>query len=330
MIVQPALWAPLTAFAAALLAVWWLARGRLSSLALDHPNPRSLHEAPLPRTGGLGLHAGALLGIGLVAPNLPAALWIALGVLMLISFLDDLREIPAFLRLAVHLAACGLFVAAALPADHGIVVGAAAALAIAWMANLYNFMDGSDGLAGGMTAIGFAFYGAAAWLAGSIEFALVNFSVAAAGAAFLVFNFHPARIFMGDVGAVPLGFLAAALGMIGWLQRDWTWWYPVLVFAPFVVDASATLARRLIRREKVWQAHRGHYYQRLIRIGWGHRCTALAEYALMLGSGAVGLAALAAAPALQAGLLTAAAVAYLMLIVALEHAWRRRAVNGQS
>jgi UDP-N-acetylmuramyl pentapeptide phosphotransferase/UDP-N-acetylglucosamine-1-phosphate transferase len=321
-IVHPAAWAPLTAFAAALFAVWWLARGRLSTLVLDHPNPRSLHEAPIPRTGGLGLHAGAQLALGVIAPNLPAALWIAFIVLLLVSFWDDVRGIPALARLTAHLAACGLFVAAVLPAEHGILTAVAATLAIAWMANLYNFMDGSDGLAGGMALIGFSVYGVAAWLAGSAEFALVNFCIAAAAAAFLVFNFHPARIFLGDAGAVPLGFLAAALGLTGWLQRDWTWWFPVLVFAPFIVDASVTLARRLLRREKVWEAHRDHYYQRLVRLGWGHRRTALAEYALMLASGLLALAALALPAALQAVLLAGATAAYLMLMARIERAWR--------
>lgn len=322
-IVHSAAWAPLTAFAAALFAVWWLARGRLSNLVLDHPNPRSLHESPLPRTGGLGLHAGAQLALATLAPNLPAALWIAFIVLMLVSFWDDLREIPAAARLAVHLAVCGLFVAAVLPGEYGLLPVAVTAIAIAWMANLYNFMDGSDGLAGGMALIGFSIYGAAAWLAGSVEFALVNFSIAAAAGAFLVFNFHPARIFLGDAGAVPLGFLAAALGLIGWLQRDWAWWFPVLVFAPFIADASVTLVRRLLRGEKIWQAHREHYYQKLVRLGWGHRKTALAEYALMLASGLLALAALALPGGMQAVALAAAAGAYVIIMVSIDRVWRR-------
>jgi len=329
-IVQPAAWAPLTAFAAALLAVWWLATGRRAARLLDHPNPRSLHEAPIPRTGGLGLHAGALLAIGIIAPRLPAALWIAFAVLLFVSFLDDLRGIPALWRFVLHVAVSVLFSAAILAGEHGILMIAMAALAIAWMVNLYNFMDGCDGLAGGMAVIGFICYGTAAWLAGSTEFALVNLSIAAAAAAFLVFNFHPARIFLGDAGSVPLGFLAAALGLIGWLQRDWTWWFAPLVFSPFIVDASVTLARRLLRREKVWQAHRDHYYQRLVRLGWGHRKTALAEYALMLASGLTALAGLALPAALQAALLAAAAAAYLAMIALIERAWRRTAVNRQS
>jgi len=174
-----------------------------------------------------------------------------------------------------------------------------------------------------MAVIGFSIYGAAAWLAGSAEFALVNFSIAAAAAAFLLFNFHPARIFLGDAGAVPLGFLAAALGVIGWLQHDWTWWFPVLVFSPFIVDASVTLARRLVRREKVWRAHRDHYYQRLVRLGWGHGKTAIAEYALMLASGLLALAALALPAVLQAALLAVAAAAYVGIMVLIERAWHR-------
>ncbi len=322
-------WAPLTSFAAALFAVWWLARGRLAARLFDQPNPRSLHEVPVPRSGGIGLFAGALLAIGIVAPRLPIALWIAFAVFLLVSFLEDLRGIPAPWRLAVHLAVSALFSAAVLAGEHALTI-AVAALAIAWTANLYNFMDGSDGLAGGMAVFGFSFYGAAAWLAGSTEFALVNLSIAAAAGAFLVFNFHPARIFMGDAGSVPLGFLVAALGLIGWLQQDWAWWFPLLVFSPFLVDASVTLARRLVSREKVWQAHRDHYYQRLVRLGWGHRKTALAEYALMLACGATALLALAAVPVLQVALLAAVAVAYLALILALERAWRRAAGNRQS
>ena len=328
-ILQPASWAPLTAFAAAQLAVWWLAGSRLSGLLLDRPNSRSLHEVPVPRTGGLGLHAGALLGITIIAPRLPTVLWIALAALMLVSFFDDVRGIPAPLRLLLHLAVCAWFATTALAGGNDFLVTAAAALAIAWMANLYNFMDGSDGLAGGMALSGFFFYGVAAWLAGNTEFALVNFSIAAAAAAFLVFNFHPARVFLGDAGSVPLGFLAAALGLLGWLQRDWTWWFPLLVFSPFIVDASVTLARRLLRRDRVWQAHRDHYYQRLVRLGWGHRGTALAEYALMFSCGALALAAMAMPAVMQAAALATVALAYLALIVLIERSWRRRGANAE-
>lgn len=319
--------APLTAFTATLLLNAWLAHGRLAAFTLDHPNRRSLHRSPIPRTGGIGILAGVLLALGIVGPELPSSLWPALALLLAVSLLNDVREIAPHWRLAAHLAAGALF-ASGLPAHYGIAARAVAALGLAWMANLYNFMDGSDGLAGGMALIGFSFYGVAAAAAGDTAFALVSFSIAASAAAFLVFNFHPARIFMGDAGSVPLGFLAGALGILGWLREDWTWWFPLLVFSPFIADASVTLARRLCGGEKVWRAHRDHYYQRLVQLGWGHRKTALAEYALMLACGAAGLSALAAAAAVQLALLGAACAAYLALIAAIGRAWSRRPASA--
>ena len=318
-----AFWAPLTAFTAALIVIWWLLRTRLSFIALDYPGGRSLHETPVPRTGGIGIHAGIILAWAITAPNLPDAAWAAYAVMLAVSLIEDVGGLSAASRLGVHLLAAGLFAADVLLDTHGWIAVAAAALAIAWMANLYNFMDGSDGLAGGMALFGFAGYGVAAWLSGSTAFALLNFGVAASAAAFLAFNFHPARIFMGDVGSVPLGFLAAALGIVGWLERDWSWWFPLTVFSPFIVDASVTLVRRLLRRERVWEAHRDHYYQRLVLMGWGHRNTALAEYGLMLACGVIGLFAMTQSASAQIAVLSGLGIAYLALIGVLERAWRR-------
>ena len=90
---------------------------------------------------------------------------------------------------------------------------------------------------------------------------------------------------MGDAGSIPLGFLAAAMGLWGWQQDLWAVWFPLLVFSPFIVDASVTLAKRTLRGVKITEAHREHYYQRLIQMGWGHRNVALVWYALMLGAG---------------------------------------------
>src|SRR4030095_6825063 len=137
------------------------------------------------------------------------------------------------------------------------------------------------GLAGGMAVIGFGTYGLAAWLAGSSEFALLAWSIAAASAAFLLFNFPPARVFMGDAGSIPLGFLCGALGAYGIANEAWPAWFPLLVFSPFSVDASVAIARRVLRGERFWIAHRSHYYQRLVLSGWGRRRLAGWSYALM-------------------------------------------------
>ncbi|HSD61413.1 MAG TPA: glycosyl transferase, partial [Burkholderiales bacterium] len=210
----------------------------------------------------------------------------------------------------------------------GIPALALVILATVWMTNLYNFMDGSDGLAGGMALIGFAAFGAGAWLAGDSGFAVLNFSVAASALAFLLFNFHPARIFMGDAGSIPLGFLAAVLGVQGWQRGLWPAWFPALVFSPFIVDASVTLLRRLARRERVWRAHREHYYQRLVQMGWGHRGTALAEYAVMLAAAAGALWGARQAPGWQAALTAVWIVAYLLIAAGIDRGWKRFAAQG--
>ena len=297
-----------------------LVRGLLVATPMDLPNERSLHARPVPRAGGLGILVGSLVALP-VAAGARLALLLALA-LAALSLLDAWRHLPAAVRLAGHLAAAAVFCATV--ADLGPVPLAMLVLAVSWMTNLYNFMDGSDGLAGGMAAIGFGTYALAAGLAGDSALMVAAGCVAAAAMVFLRFNFHPARIFMGDVGSIPLGFLAAALGVLGVQRGVWPWWVPPLVFAPFVVDASVTLARRLVRGERVWEAHRSHYYQRAILLGCGHVRTAWAEYALMAVCGAVALLA----PALPVGARAAAVAMPLALIGAamlgVDAAWSRR------
>lgn len=273
--------APLVSFLVAFGMLHGLLRSAVAGAVLDYPNQRSLHTLATPRTGGLALMAGILAGWFAAQAS-----WSWVVVLMFflsaVSFLDDLRGLSIVWRFFAHFVAAVVLVKLYIFSDVGFVGAAIVALATVWVTNLYNFMDGSDGLAGGMTLFGFFFYGVAAWLQGDVAFAGLNWSVAAASLAFLLFNFHPARIFMGDVGSIPLGFLAAAFGLLGWRADYWPWWFPVLVFSPFVLDASVTLVKRLLRGEKVWQAHREHYYQRLVQMGWGHRRTALVGYVLMV------------------------------------------------
>jgi UDP-N-acetylmuramyl pentapeptide phosphotransferase/UDP-N-acetylglucosamine-1-phosphate transferase len=197
------------------------------------------------------------------------------------------------------------------------------ALALGWMTNLYNFMDGADGLAGGMALIGFGVYALAAVLGGDPTFAQLNLCIAAAAAGFLLFNFPPARVFMGDAGSIPLGFLAGAFGLQGWSQGLWPLWFPLVVFGPFVADASVTLVRRALRGERVWQAHRSHYYQRLILLGWSHRRTALAEYALMVGGGLTALLVARQAAGVQMLALIGLACVYLLGAWMVDTRWRR-------
>lgn len=284
------LYSPLTAALVAFFLTRFLLSNKTASKVQDVPNERSLHSTPVPRIGGAGLMAGLLCGWVLMFKAL--VWWVVLPLLILfaVSLLDDMRSLPVKQRLLAHLIAAAILVGGAgIFAQQGVVIAVVVLLFTVWMTNLYNFMDGSDGLAGGMALFGFGMYGIAAWLAHNTPLSLLNFCIAAAAASFLYYNFHPAKIFMGDSGSIPLGFLAAALGLLGWQQGSWAVWFPLLVFSPFIVDSSVTLLKRALRGAKVSEAHREHYYQRLVQLGWGHRNVALAEYGLML---AVGISAL--------------------------------------
>jgi UDP-GlcNAc:undecaprenyl-phosphate/decaprenyl-phosphate GlcNAc-1-phosphate transferase len=316
------LWQPaLAAFVIALVCVKALISETGRRLALDHPNERSLHERPVPRTGGIAIIAGVGVGWLVASPGFAVTLSLA-AALALLSFLDDLFGLPTAVRLAAHLGTATAVLLLELHYPEWIAF-ALLALALAWYANLYNFMDGADGLAGGMALFGFGAYTAAAWSAGAQPLAELCVVLAAAAAAFLVRNFPPARIFMGDVGSVPLGFLAGALGLIGWNDGVWPLWFPLLVFAPFVCDATLTLVRRLLRGERVWQAHREHYYQRLVRMGFGHRGAALIEYAAMLACGGAAVYACDKASAVQIAVLAASILALIAVAVWIDLRWSR-------
>jgi UDP-N-acetylmuramyl pentapeptide phosphotransferase/UDP-N-acetylglucosamine-1-phosphate transferase len=281
--------APAVSFAVTWIAVLLLLR-RFSDRVLDHPNDRSLHQRPVPRTGGIGVAMGIAVGAWLVSPIEWWPLWLGAALLVGVSFVEDLSGLSILGRLAAHFLAAGALVAGLLA--QGLEWGWAAVviLPVVWMINLYNFMDGMDGLAGGMAVFGFGFLAVLSWVGHHQPLMLVSASIAAASAAFLLFNFHPARIFLGDAGSTTLGFLAAGLGLTGWHYGVWSLWVPLLVFSPFIVDASVTLAQRVMRGEKFWQAHRSHYYQRLVLSGWSHRRTALAEYGVMVCCGCGALA----------------------------------------
>lgn len=316
--------APALAGTVAFVLMLLLLRSR--DLPLDQPNERSLHAVPVPRIGGVAIMM-AILAAALLLQADPAIL-VPTALLALTSYFDDRRALPAATRLAVHLLAAAAFLFWT-----GMAAGAMwllLLLAIGWLTNLYNFMDGADGLAGGMAVIGFFAYGIAAWLQGGTDLALLGFSIAAAAAGFLVFNFPPARIFMGDVGSIPLGFLVGAIGVAGWQRELWPLWFPIVVFAPFVGDASVTLLRRLLRGERVWQAHRQHYYQRLILSGWSHRRTALSEFVLMGLCAAVALACLGGTVTTQLLALAALTLMLMLAMWSVDRRWARHTADANA
>jgi len=256
----------------------------------DAPNSRSLHEHPTPRTGGVAILIAIALGWGVLfylGHRSDILVWIIVAVVLVafISFLDDMITLSAVPRFVVHGVAAILLILGGLVLPWGVVGVLLTWFAIVWMLNLYNFMDGMDGFSAGMSLFGFGFLGLAGWLAGAQTYAFYSWVIALGAAGFLATNFPPARIFMGDMGSISLGLLAAAFSLWGVRDGLFSLWVPVLIFSPFVVDATVTILRRLLSGEKIWLAHRSHYYQRLVLAGWSHRRTVIFEYLLMFCCG---------------------------------------------
>lgn len=315
---------------------------------LDHPNHRSLHQQATPRSGGVAILLAILLSMMLavfthIANTEQLFLWLLAGVLLLsgVGLIDDYGHVPARFRFTAHLLAAVLLLLAGLNVSvlqlpTGVVslplwlAPVLEVIFIVWMINLYNFMDGMDGFSGGMTLIGFFFLSLLGLLGGETDFALLAAVVAASAGGFLVWNFPPARIFMGDAGAPVLGYLAAALCLWGVTLDLFPLWIALLLFSPFIVDASYTLLRRLLRGEKVWQAHREHIYQQLVQAGWGHKKTVLLAYGLMLGCGLSAILLLHASAAIQwLGMLFWAGV-YLFIIRATRGLMKRDWPNSDA
>ena len=285
----------------------------------------------MPRGGGIAV-VGVLLAAWLVLWFTDASagsgtlFWIALAGglgLAAVSWLDDLSgSVPIFVRLGVQVVAVGTGIAS-LPGDGLVFQGtvpalvdhALAAVAWLWFVNLFNFMDGIDGLSGaegaslGLGAFLLALLGAAPTWLGPL-----GLTLAGASLGFLLWNWHPARIFLGDVGSVPLGYLAGWLVLA--LATAGAWQAALLLPAYYLADATLTLVRRLLRGRRVWQAHREHVYQRVVAAGWSHGRTAalIAGHNLLL----VGLAVAsqqspaAAAASLAAGAMLVAALLWYL------------------
>ena len=318
------------ALAVSALATRWLS-ARTYARLVDQPNERSLHQAPVPRSGGLGLLAGLLVSLGVLTVagwREPELAWLGLAAVLVagVSLWDDFGHVSWRLRFAVHGAAALILAAAGflwhsldLPGIHWPFPAALAwvltLLYVVWMINLYNFMDGMDGFAGGMALFGFGALAVLGWRGDEPLFALTAACVAASAAGFLIRNFPPARIFLGDLGSSTLGLLAAGLSLWGVRLGLFPLWAAWLAFSPFIVDATWTLIRRLLKGERVWVAHRSHHYQRLVLAGWGHRKTVLRSYLVMAGAAVCAVAAPALPTSDQGILIVAWAGIYLLIHV---------------
>jgi UDP-N-acetylmuramyl pentapeptide phosphotransferase/UDP-N-acetylglucosamine-1-phosphate transferase len=256
---------------------YWLSRPGNKLAAIDKPNNRSMHSVPTPRGGGLAVLTPLLLMYAIsLGGFMDGNIVLGLLLVAIVSYIDDRRSLSSRLRLVVHvIAACVLV----LPQGHSLYIGIGLCLLTVWCINLYNFMDGIDGLAACMGVIGFLTMYFVNLHNGQSQLASINSIVGFSCLGFFMFNFPPAKIFLGDVGSASLGYLMAvaiAPTPAGGLSNSWL---PLLIFAPFLLDATFTITRRALAGEKIWEAHRSHLYQRLaLRLGPGK---ALAVFVLI-------------------------------------------------
>lgn len=259
----------LISFAGTALALSWLRK--LS--VMDMPNARSNHKTPVPRGGGVAMVVSALLVLACYGVDRHVIM--AAALLAVVSLADDIKGLPAHWRLVAQLAAVVLALSGLhirlfpgfVPefTEWGIII-----VGWVWFINLTNFLDGIDGITSMQTIavmVGICLLASVepslpSWLAASAGI------IAAATLGFYWFNRHPARLFMGDVGSVTLGFLTFFL-LLGLAAHGA--FIPALILpAYYMSDASFTLAKRLLRGEKVWQAHSEHAYQQAVRKGLSH------------------------------------------------------------
>lgn len=266
---------------------------------MDIPNARSLHKSPVPRAGGVALIFTLLISLVLysryqyiIYTQEFIYLLCATGVISLISFVDDCITLSAKPKLFIQCASTLFLI------THGFSISNVSGINIAvniqsgfyfifcflfliWFTNLYNFMDGLDGFASGMTVIGYGTLAYLCWVNNESNLGLINLIISCAAAGILCFNFPPAKIFFGDVGSASIGFFTAGMAILLHNLSVVSLWQSVLIFSPFIVDATWTLFRRLYNKEKVFEAHRSHCYQRLA-LTIGHKKTVLYSYVLML------------------------------------------------
>jgi Fuc2NAc and GlcNAc transferase len=285
----------------------WIRGFALRKGILDIPSGRSSHSVATPRGGGLAfviIFLATVLAFLFVFPS-HQSLWIALlgggALVSIVGWLDDRKGLPSWVRLFFYGLAIvwAVYWIGGLPRiETGIGVVRLGLLGyfVAWFVaftfvNLYNFMDGIDGLAAGEGLVVSAVAGGILAIVGDWELAVVCWVLAAALAGFLRWNWPPAKIFMGDVGSNLLGFVFCILAIASENRGSMSIWVWVILLSVFWVDGVATLTKRLLRGKPPYEAHREHAYQRAVQAGYSHRQVTLTILLINLALGGVGFLA---------------------------------------
>lgn len=273
----------LASFLASSISLYFLIPYLTKKAFLDIPNERSSHTKVTPRGGGIGVVFGILVG-SLVAyflsiPVPHFTFFIGFGLIAFTSFLDDRKSLPVYIRLSAHLTAMVLVIyqtggmkSLPFPAPINIELGwfgyIFTGIWIISVINFFNFLDGIDGFSGSQAMLAGIGLASVCLLDAS---GAVGVCIAGAAFGFLLFNWHPAKIFMGDVGSVSLGFIFATLPFYSTNASSEIVVFSTAIFLWFfLADGAFTLIRRALNKEKVWEAHRSHLYQRLNKAGWKH------------------------------------------------------------
>lgn len=329
-------WAPALAAGLATIVATRRVLGYLKHRQImDLPNERSSHKLPTPRGGGLAttpILAAIILALGWFHASAGLGM-LGLGALVLlaISWADDRKGLPPLPRFLTH--ACMIAAFLTLVPGKLLVFGGAlpvwadraiAGVAWLWFVNLYNFMDGIDGITGIETAsvgLGIALAATVAPGLAVLDVIPGGLAVAAIGAGFLLFNWHPAKLFLGDSGSIPLGYVLGGLLLLLAMQGQLA--AALILPAYYLADATITLFRRAANREKIWQAHRKHFYQRAVQGGRRHDQVAL----VVLGGNAalIGAAILAASGYVWAG--AGAGIAITAAMLAVLQSWSKGAAK---
>ena len=286
-----------------------------SAQVIDVPNERSLHTRPVPRGGGLAIVAVVISAqLGLLVSQAwslqsGSVMTLVAGGFAALGWADDRVGRGVVVRLAVQSILALLFVTLALPAAVTVMERTLLCIVVLWGVNLFNFMDGADGLAATQAVAASLGLGVLLSLSMQSGAALAAFTLAGATAGFLRWNWHPAHIFLGDVGSYFIGFELTALVILS-AQSSHPPWPALILVAPFVIDASLTLLTRMLRGTAVWRAHREHVYQQLVLRGWSP-----ARVAGALATALIGLCWPGAAWSVVAGVMPAVFVYGLLAII---------------
>ena len=311
---------------------------------VDQPNDRSSHTQPTVRGGGISIVVPVLVGVACLISRFQGEPLVAIGLsvmlLAIVSFIDDLKSLGAATRFGCHFLAAVVAWYALGISDMSLTLSETAkfilpqivgtVFGILWITgytNAFNFMDGINGIAVGQAAV--TSLGAALLVSSQLDHAhslplLVSVCLAGATLGFLPHNFPQARMFMGDVGSAPIGFLLAVLTL--WMAKVAGWWMLIpltLLHANFVLDTAITLVRRVLRGDRWYDAHREHFYQRLIRSGRSHTFVTLLEMGLQLLVLGLMLCYLSATPLVRMILILTTIGIWLSFFIYCESCFRR-------